>query len=342
MSLRVQVGAGWDIPVSDESQVHGAVAASTSAARVARLDARSTARCELLATELATNLVKHAYGGRLLVSASANGVVQLITVDRGPGIPDVAVSMADGYTTTSSLGGGLGTCRRAATEFDLYSRPGQGTVVLARIGAADEEGTDGIEVGGVLTPHPTQSVAGDGYGVAWEGDRLTAVVVDGLGHGPAAAEARQAALDVAGRRTVTDVARLLREIDTALRTTRGAAAAVAQVDGWARRLTYGCTGNVTGRLYPPREGRSLLCVPGILGAGISARSHRVDSAGWTSPALLVLHTDGINGRWRLEDYPQVDRHHPAVLAALIWRDAHRGNDDATVVVIRTPTDKDPR
>jgi hypothetical protein len=78
----VQVGAGWDIPVSDESQVHGAVAASTSAARAARLDARSTARCELLAPEPATDLVKHAYGGRLLVSASANGVVQLIADDR--------------------------------------------------------------------------------------------------------------------------------------------------------------------------------------------------------------------------------------------------------------------
>ncbi|MCO5974993.1 ATP-binding protein [Actinoallomurus soli] len=342
MSLRVQVGAGWNIPVSDESQVHGAVAAGTSAARVARLDARSTARCELLAAELATNLVKHAYGGRLLVSASEHGVVQLIAVDRGPGIPDVPASMTDGYTTTSSLGGGLGTCRRAATEFDLYSRPGQGTVVLARVGAAAAGGADGIEVGGVLTPHPAESAVGDGYGVAWEGDRLTVVVVDGLGHGPAAAEARQAALDVAGRHTVTDVARLLREIDTGLRTTRGAAAGVAQVDGWARRLTYGGVGNVAGRLHPPREGRTLLSVPGILGAGVPARSHRLDSADWTDPALLVLHTDGINGRWRLEDYPQADRHHPAVLAALIWRDANRGNDDATVVVVRTPTDRGTR
>ncbi|GAA4607524.1 SpoIIE family protein phosphatase [Actinoallomurus liliacearum] len=342
MSLRVQVGAGWNLSVSDESQVHGAVAATTAAARTAGLDARSTARCELLATELATNLVKHAYGGRLLVTASGHGVVQLAAVDRGPGIADVPASMADGYTTTSSLGGGLGTCRRVATRFDLYSRPGQGTVVLARVGAAAEESADGIEVGGVLTPHPAESVVGDGYGVAWEGDRLTVAVVDGLGHGPRAAEARQATLDLAGRHTVTDVSRLLRELDTGLRTTRGVAAGVAQVDGWGRRLTYGCVGNVTGRLYPPREGRTLLCMPGILGAGVPTRSHRLDSADWTDPALLVMHTDGINGRWRLEDYPEVDRHHPAILAALIWRDAHRGNDDATVVVIRTPTNKDVR
>jgi hypothetical protein len=39
-------------------------------------------------------------------------------------------------------------------------------------------------------------------------------------------------------------------------------------------------------------------------------------------------------RWDPADYPGADRHHPAILAALIWRDALRGNDDATVVVAR--------
>ncbi|WP_460339997.1 ATP-binding protein [Actinoallomurus acanthiterrae] len=342
MSLRTQVTAGWNIPVSDESQVHGAVAATTVAAATAALDAGSTARCQLLATELATNLVKHAYGGRLLISASTPGAVQILAVDRGPGIADVFASMADGYTTASSLGGGLGACRRAAACFDLYSRPGEGTVVLARVGPGAVEGTDAAEVGGVITPHPAQSVVGDGYGLAWEGDRLTAVVVDGLGHGDAAAEARQAALDMAGRHTITDAALLLRELDAGLRTTRGAAAAVVQADGWARRLTFAGVGNVTGRLFPPREGRTLLSMPGILGAGAPTRSPRLDSADWTAPALLVLHSDGVNGRWTAEDHPGAGHHHPAVLAALIWRDACRGNDDATVVVVRTPTTKDPR
>jgi anti-sigma regulatory factor (Ser/Thr protein kinase) len=341
MSLRVLVGAGWNVPVSHESHVHGAVAAGRAAASEAGLGPRPTARCELIAAELATNLVKHAYGGRLLVTASGDGVVQLIAVDRGPGIPDVRASMADGYTTTASLGGGLGTCRRVATEFDLYSRPGEGTVVLARVGAA-AEGPDGFEVGGVLTPHPTQSVVGDGYGIAWEGDRVTLAVVDGLGHGPAAADARRTALDLTGRHTVTDVAVLLRELDTGLRATRGAAASIAQIDGWARRLTFGGVGNVTGRVFPPVEGRTLLSMPGILGAGAPARSPRLDVADWTAPALLVLHTDGINGRWRPSDHPGADRHHPAVLAALIWRDANRGNDDAGIVVIRASAAEDAR
>jgi hypothetical protein len=58
--------------------------------------------------------------------------------------------------------------------------------------------------------------------------------------------------------------------------------------------------------------------------------------------VLVLHTDGINSRWDPADYPGADHHHPAIMAALIWRDANRGNDDATVVVVRTPLEKGPR
>jgi hypothetical protein len=71
--------------------------------------------------------------------------------------------------------------------------------------------------------------------------------------------------------------------------------------------------------------------------GVTARPrlHRVVSADWTAPAVLVLHTDGITSRWDPADYPGTDHHHPAILAALIWRDALRGRDDATVVVVRT-------
>ncbi len=60
--------------------------------------------------------------------------VQLAALDTGPGIPDVDAAMADGYSTANSLGGGLGACRRAAGVFDLYTAPGAGTTVIARIG----------------------------------------------------------------------------------------------------------------------------------------------------------------------------------------------------------------
>jgi hypothetical protein len=68
----------------------------------------------------------------------------------------------------------------------------------------------------------------------------------------------------------------------------------------------------------------------------------VVAADWAAPAALILHTDGITSRWNAADYPSADRHHPAILAALIWRDALRGNDDATVVVVRTAPENSVR
>lgn len=341
MSGRMMVTEAWDIAVTDASQVHGAAAAAASAALAAGMGSNDLAACELLATELATNLVRHAVGGRLLINLAGQGGVQIVAVDRGPGIADVAASMADGFTTGTSLGAGLGACRRGASQFDLYSRTGQGTVVLTRVGPASAEPTGPTEVGGIITPHPDESVVGDGFGLAWEGDRMTVGVVDGLGHGVEAAEARQAALELMEQQPALDSGGLLREIDIGLRATRGAAAAIAQIDGWARRLSFAGMGNVNGRLFGPGADQALVSRPGILGVGqgvgVTARPrpHRLVSAGWIAPSVLVLHTDGITSRWNPADYPGADHHHPAVLAALIWRDALRGNDDATVVVVRT-------
>lgn len=347
MNARVTVTEAWDVTVNDDSQVHGAAASASAAAMAAGLNSSEHATCELLATELATNLVRHAIDGRLLVSVTGRHAVQIVAVDRGPGIADVDESMKDGFTTASSLGVGLGACRRGASQFDLYSRYGQGTVVMTRVGPAAAKSPGAVEVGGIITSHPGESTAGDGYGLAWEDDRLAIGVVDGLGHGAEAAKARQAALQVLEARAALDSAALLREIDVGLRATRGAAAAVVQIDGWSRQLTFAGMGNVSAHLFRPGADQTLMSRPGILGVGQGVggtppRLHRFISADWIAPAMLVLHTDGITSRWNLSDYPGADRHHPAILAALIWRDALRGNDDATVVVVRAAPENGPR
>jgi hypothetical protein len=58
---------------------------------------------------------------------------------------------------------------------------------------------------------------------------------------------------------------------------------------------------------------------------------------WPAGAALVVHTDGLTSRWRLDSYPGVLRHDPALLAGVLFRDAARGRDDATVVVVRAAT-----
>ncbi|MER6716844.1 anti-sigma regulatory factor, partial [Streptomyces sp. NPDC000877] len=140
----------WDVPVRDSTRVRDARVAAEGAAALAGLDERRTAAAALVATELATNLLKHAEGGQVLIDVvdpaepvdgrTRARVVQIAAIDHGPGIPDVPAAVRDGFSTTRSLGAGLGTCLRLADDFALHSTPGRGTVAVARVGSTPRGG----------------------------------------------------------------------------------------------------------------------------------------------------------------------------------------------------------
>lgn len=84
------------------------------------------------ASELARNTVDYGGGGRVQLEALNEGVhcgLRLTFEDHGPGIADVELALQDGYTTGSGLGLGLGGTRRLVNEFEIESRPGEGTRV---------------------------------------------------------------------------------------------------------------------------------------------------------------------------------------------------------------------
>ena len=85
------------------------------------------------ASELARNTF-HYGGGRfradLLNSDSRNGL-RLVFEDDGPGIADIQQALSDGFTTGAGLGMGLGGARRLVNDFEIDSRPGEGTRVSA-------------------------------------------------------------------------------------------------------------------------------------------------------------------------------------------------------------------
>jgi serine/threonine-protein kinase RsbT len=84
------------------------------------------------ASELARNTLTHGGGGTVrleTVEAGGRRGLRLIFEDKGPGIADVALALKDGFTTGGGLGLGLGGARRLSNEFDIVSRPGEGTRV---------------------------------------------------------------------------------------------------------------------------------------------------------------------------------------------------------------------
>ena len=85
------------------------------------------------ASELARNTVVYGGGGVMRienVTESGRRGLRLTFEDRGPGIPDIAQALQDGFTTGGGLGLGLGGARRLASEFHIESRPGEGTRIM--------------------------------------------------------------------------------------------------------------------------------------------------------------------------------------------------------------------
>ncbi|MGW0873313.1 SpoIIE family protein phosphatase [Streptomyces sp. NPDC002740] len=366
----------WDVPVHDSTRVRDARVAAEGAAALAGLDRSRTADAALVATELATNLLKHARGGQLLVEALAapsgrtgDLVVQVVALDHGPGMSDVPAALGDGFSTAGSLGAGLGTCRRLADDFDLHSVPGRGTVALARIGgpartrgrrepapgqAPEQAGTAApgdvspaaapfaARVGGVNIPFRGAACSGDAWTCVRDGDRLTLMLADGLGHGPEAARASVTAVHEVRRSPHLPPAELLRLLDSALRGTRGAAVAVAQLDLRTGRLLFAGVGNVGARLREGDSWRHLLSRPGIVGAHRPTTLPETEAV-WAEDRLLVLHSDGLPSRWAPPVDPRLLSCDPAVTAAVTVRDAGssaRPVRDDTAVAVLSPTPPD--
>ncbi|MFI6659992.1 SpoIIE family protein phosphatase [Streptomyces sp. NPDC050523] len=335
----------WDIPVHDSTRVRDVRAATEAAGAHAGLDALRTAAAVLVATELATNLLQHAGGGRLVIdlvagpgAGAGTPAVQLVALDDGPGIRDVTEAMRDGHSTgEASRGAGLGTCRRISSAFDVCSSP-RGTVSVARIeqGVSRGSARPACRAGGVNIPLARAEHSGDAWSCARSGSALTLMVADGLGHGRKAAQASGAAVDELHRHGHLPPAAILRHLHEALRSTRGAAVALARLDVDSGELSFAGVGNIGARLHGDGSWEHLVSHPGIVGAQFPATVpvHRVP---WKPDSLLVLHSDGLPSRWAPPDDPALLAHEPAAVAAAILRDAGSADgpvrDDTCVAVL---------
>jgi len=297
-------------------------------------DENDTGRLALVVTELATNLVKHGGGGELLLSRlwlDDRQGVSVLSIDRGPGIKDPREALRDGYSTVGTPGSGLGAVRRQSCTFDLYSRAAAGCVVLAQIWARPGAPALAIQVGGINVPLPGQSISGDAWEVARVGSRVSVLLADGIGHGPAAAEASRAAVAAFHDHVGAAPAEILEAIHRALRSTRGAAVAVAELDQARGLVRFAGIGNVTASIVVDGATRSLVSLYGT--AGHEVRRIQEFEYGWPSGGNLVLHSDGLTSRWSFDPYPGLEKHHPGLAAAILYRDFCRQHDDTSVVIL---------
>ena len=290
----------------------------------------------LIVTEAATNILKHADRGVMHIGpaqSSAGVGIDVLALDEGPGIADLAASLVDGVSTAGTAGTGLGAMRRQADEFDVYSQPGKGSAVFMRLWSiAPAQDACGVDVGALMTPLAGEDECGDGWAVRCEDGAATLMASDGLGHGPNAARASALAIGVLDQPARTSTAAAaVQEAHEALRGTRGAALAVARIDFANSELRFAGIGNIAGYVYDDTR-RALVSHNGIVGHNM--RKVQEFSVPFPPGAVCILHSDGIQTQWDLDKYPGLQGRSPALIAAVLMRDFIRRRDDAMVLVVR--------
>ena len=325
------------IEVSESSRTGEARRQAVACAQHLRFEEEQCGAVAITTTELATNLVKHAQAGCLMIqpiSQHGHSGLRVMAIDRGPGIPDISRAMNDGHSTAGSMGTGLGAIRRLCDAFEIYSVPNIGTVIRADFWLKGVHPLRHVpvEIGVVSEPIAGEEVCGDHWGVRVIPSGMLIMIADGLGHGILAYEAAQEATRVLAESRYLEPASIVNEVHDALKKTRGAAVAVAKLDFQKNLLIFAGVGNISGSIVSPGSSRGLPSHNGTLGQHAS----RVQefSYPWRTDDLLVMHSDGLTSRWDLERYPGLSNKHPSMIAAMLHRDFCRGRDDVTVFVAK--------
>jgi anti-sigma regulatory factor (Ser/Thr protein kinase) len=326
------------VAVQESSQVAEGRRLAQSCAERLGLDDDAVGRVALVATELATNLLKHARGGELIIrpvtDSSSPGDVELLAVDGGPGMADWKACLVDGYTTSSSPGTGLGAVSRASRLFDVFSSPAQGTVALARVGSgvtSIERDSSHLEVGAVCVALHGESACGDAWTFERRNGIMRFLVADGLGHGRDAEAASHAAVDLFDSLGAMRPGEIMQRLHGGLRHTRGAAAAAVELDASQREVRYCGVGNISAVIISTAGRRHLVSHNGTIGHEV--RRIQEMTYPWPDDGVLLLHSDGIATHWKLEDYPGLTTRHPSLIAGTLYRDHRRVRDDATVIAV---------
>jgi len=303
------------------------------------LSERQRGSLAIVVTEMATNILKHAGNGTIMIdSVRQNGYrgVRVLGLDQGPGIRDLPAALQDGFSSSGTPGNGLGAIRRLSGEFDIYSIPERGTAVLSEIWPSERKSHGNgypLQVGVVCTPIKGEEVCGDGWSLKKTGDAELLMVVDGLGHGVLAAEASRTAEKVFCQAPTASLSGILQDTHDALKATRGAALALVSIEPERELLSFAGIGNIGASIVTPNTSRGMVSHHGTVGHQISKIQEF--KFPWSAESVLVMHSDGLKTSWNLEHYPGIWRKHAALIAGILYRDFTRDRDDVTVLVAKS-------
>ncbi|TCV83281.1 ATP-binding protein [Sulfurirhabdus autotrophica] len=305
----------------------------------------------LVASEMVTNLIKHAGGkGMIQVWQQPGPALDIISFDFGPGVDDLALAQQDGYSTSKTLGKGLGSMQRLSDEFGIYTQQEKdakhgrwhGTALWTRFylnkhNSAGSAGLNmpavaqsGFEIGVFSRALNDDRFNGDKIYLQQHGAKLRLLHLDGLGHGEIA---QRVTSNLGCYLSVEGLDKLLAAVDHHLTTgERGAVAIAAEFDLSKKNLNVLGVGDMSAYVYIHDSINNLSFAPGILG-----REHKTPTATqlvFEKKTLFITASDGIRRGWDKDSFPRLFNQHPQLIAYVLGNVMPRVTDDQSICVIR--------
>jgi anti-sigma regulatory factor (Ser/Thr protein kinase) len=292
---------------------------------------------DLIVAEMTSNLFKYSDGGELLLGVFANNgnpYIELISIDSGPGMINPAKMMQDGISTTNTLGHGLGSMKRLSDTFELYSQFGWGTIVLSRVYSEPEKSKkQHVVIRPIVVCKPGEKTSGDGFAIKTTDKFMKLMLADGLGHGPEANKAVNEAATAFKIFPEYSPTETIRFINSAIKKTRGAVINVLGYDFASKTWASTGVGNIAARMFGPVSFKNHMSYNGIVGHNIP-NTMNDQTYPLEEYSQVLLCSDGIKTRIDLARYPMMYKYDATILAAAIYKDHARRNDDMSIVIAK--------
>jgi anti-sigma regulatory factor (Ser/Thr protein kinase) len=293
----------------------------------------------LAVTELATNLIKHAKGGKLILTTLTNNErigLEIESCDNGSGINDIEQAFTDHFSTTGTHGTGLGAVNRLMDDMDISSERGRGTHIICHKWVRRYTNSNRpcpLEFGVATRPRRLGTDNGDAFIIKQWSEIALAGIIDGLGHGQFAHRAAQTARQYVEGHFDQPLDQIFRGVGRACRATRGVVMALARFDWGCDHLSFASVGNIEVRIFPGSAPFRFTIRRGVI--GLNAPDAVVTEHSWPLDHMLVLHSDGLSTHWSWKDFHGLADKPSQVLAHEFLRVLSKEDDDATIIVVRS-------
>ena len=303
------------------------------------------ANMALVVSEMVSNQVKHAGGkGMLQIWQQPGPVLDILSLDYGPGIANLSLAEEDGYSSVNTLGKGLGSIRRLSDQVYVYTQQEShgrekrwnGTALLARFclrgkqDCQDAEKHPELKIGLYSRSLSDERYNGDRIYVRRDHETLRWMHLDGLGHGE---HAEKATADLAGLlQHYNAPAETLAAVDRQLHTSRGAVAIIGELGLGSRALHILGVGDMHAHVHNlEQDGMSSFSfAPGVLGK--EHKSPEVISLKFDQRCVAITASDGIRRNWDVSNFPGLFNLHPQLIAYVLGNIMGRISDDQSVCV----------